>query len=206
MSVWDWTGEAGDEGDAAAALFTSFLGKPARLVRFLPDVERPLDPAFARPGLSTRFSDGFPFLLLSTASLACLNARIEGKHETPIPIDRFRANIVVTGGEAWEEDGYDELVIGGTRFRNVKPCSRCKVPSIDQQTGAEGMEPSATLHSYRQGKALGFESEAENWKNSVFVGVNLTSDVRGTADLHVGDAVEVVSRRAWRGAATPAEN
>jgi uncharacterized protein YcbX len=196
VSVWEWQGAALDEGDAAAAWLSAALpGRQLRLVRFLEEAQRPVDARFAAAGNTTRFSDGFPFLLLSDESMQSLNARLE----KPVPANRFRANVGVAGGAAFEEDAWHEITIGGYAFINVKPCSRCKVPTIEQTTGEEGLEPIATLHSFRTGRALSFESSHEQWAGSVFFGANMVAgDVRQTGELHVGDAVHVLTTQEWR--------
>lgn len=191
VSVWDWTGEALDEGDEAAAWLSTILNpRSLRLVRFDERATRSVDAAFA-PGHITRFSDGFPFLLVGAASVADLNRRLA----SPIPTHRFRANVVVSGSAAWAEDTWDELSFAGAHWRNAKPCSRCKVPCLDQLTGEEAAEPTQTLHTFRRGADVRFESDHEQWRGAVFVGVNLVAEGEGV--LRVGDAVSVLTTRAW---------
>jgi uncharacterized protein len=120
------------------------------------------------------FADGFPFLIVSEASLADLNARLPGP---PLPIDRFRPNLVVTGCEPFAEDGWSELRIGAMTFRTAKPCSRCVITTIDQTTGEPGPEPLRTLARYRR------------VDGRVMFGQNLVHAGRGT--VRVGDAVSV---------------
>ena len=196
VSVWEWQGEAADEGDEAAAWLSAALpGRSLCLVRFLQDAQRPVDANFSPAGQTTRFSDGFPFLLLGEASMSDLNSRLE----TPIPANRFRANVAVSGAAPFAEDAWREITIGGHAFLNAKPCSRCKVPSIDQATGTDGLEPTATLHTFRTGRTLSFESPHEKWAGSVFVGVNLlAADCTQTGVLRVGDAVTVLNTQEWR--------
>ncbi len=114
----------------------------------------------------------------------------------PVPMDRFRPNIVVGGTRAYEEDAWRDIRLGGASFRCVKPCSRCKVPSIDQATAEEGLEPSATLAAFRTGAALGFQSATpgKSWHGAVFMGQNVTcaNVASAGAVLALGDAVTVL--------------
>jgi uncharacterized protein YcbX len=92
------------------------------------------------------FADGFPFLMISEESLADLNRRLAD----PLPMNRFRPNLVVAGGEPYAEDGWERIEIGGVRLRVVKPCARCLVTTTDQATGERGSEPLRTLATYRK--------------------------------------------------------
>jgi uncharacterized protein YcbX len=150
--VWDDRCAAQDQGDAAAAWFTRFLGRPLRLVRFDPAGQR-LSSAKWTGGLAapTLFSDGFALLVLSLGSLADLNARLE----TPLPLNRFRPNLVLRDVAPYAEDAMHELQAPGLRLRLVKPCARCIITTTDQATGEQqGAEPLRTLRGYRQDRAL----------------------------------------------------
>jgi hypothetical protein len=152
VTVWRDRCAAIDQGDEPARWFTELLGRPARLVRFDPRQRRVSDPAWTG-GLDAqnRFSDGFALLALSRASLADLNARL-GR---PLPMDRFRPNLVLEGLPPYGEDGLGELVAGTVRLRRVKPCTRCVITTTDQFTGTvAGDEPLRTLRSYRWDAAL----------------------------------------------------
>ena len=109
-------------------------------------VVRPANPAFAPPGVRVGFADGFPFLLISEESLADLNRRLAD----PLPMNRFRPNLVVAGGEPYAEDGWGRIEIGGVRLQVMKPCERCLVTTTDQATGERGKEPLRTLATYRK--------------------------------------------------------
>ncbi|EPS57338.1 hypothetical protein M569_17480, partial [Genlisea aurea] len=152
ISVWEWSGRAFDEGGAAATWFSVYLGKPSRLVRFNDDSEiRAVDPEYAPgSGYKVMFSDGYPFLLVSQESLDALNALLE----EPIPINRFRPNILVDGCKAFSEDTWTEIRINESTFRGVKLCARCKVPTINQETGVSGVEPTEALTRFRSGQLL----------------------------------------------------
>ena len=127
-----------------------------------------------------------PALLLSEASLAALNAKLA----QPVLFNRFRPNIVVDGANSFAEDTWTTFTIGGSTWRAVKPCSRCKVPNIDQATAEEGVEPMATMLTFRTGHHLGFVSPKENWKNAVFMGVNVLCDAPHGTLLEVGAPVD----------------
>src|SRR3712207_4082768 len=157
--------------------FSEFLEVSCKLV-YLPDESvRPVDPAYAEPGDRVGLTDGFPFLLISEASLADLNSRLE----EPLPMNRFRPSLVVGGCEPFAEDGGSQVRIGQLTFRVVTPCARCAITTVDQKTAATGKEPLRTLARYRK-----VESE-------VFFGQNLAHDASGT--LRTGDPVEILRAR-----------
>lgn len=122
-------------------------------------------------------------------------------------MNRFRPNLVVGGTRQFEEDEWASFRVGGATFRSVKPCSRCKVTTIDQATGVDGTEPLRSLSSFRSGAALGWansEPGGASWRAQVFFGWNLVRDEEphgaldaGGAVLAVGDAVHVLARRDW---------
>lgn len=150
VRVWNDTVRAVDEGDFAAAWFRELLGAPARLVKFHPDARRLC--SIRRTGgreVAHRFADRYPYLVTSEASLADLNERLAAKGEAPVPMNRFRPNIVLGGVEAYAEDHIDTIIAGGLVLKAVKPCVRCEIPNTDQVTGAVGTEPMATLATYR---------------------------------------------------------
>lgn len=125
---------------------TDRLGEPVRLVTMGPESHRALSPDHSRPEDRTAFADGFPVLLANEESLADLNSRLE----QPVPMDRFRANIVVAGLTAWSEDDLDQFSVGEVQFEAAKQCARCQVPTIDQSTGERmGPEPITTLAKFR---------------------------------------------------------
>ena len=160
------------EGDGAA-WFSAFLGLPCRPV-YLPDEAlRVVDQQYAERSDRVGFADGFPFLLASTSSLADLNARANAC----LPMDRFRPNLVVEGFPAFAEDRWSRIRIGDVGFRVVKPCARCAITTVDQETAMVGKEPLKTLASFRE---VG---------SKVMFGQNLIHDGCGT--LRVGDPVVV---------------
>jgi len=147
VTVWRDRCTALDEGEAAAGWISRFLGTPHRLVRFDP-LWRRLSSADWTDGVEApnQFSDGFPLLVISQASLDDLNGRLE----RPLPMNRFRPNLVVEGLEAYGEDEVYELSDGNVRLRIVKPCTRCTITTTNQLSGeVEGDEPLKTLKTYR---------------------------------------------------------
>jgi MOSC domain-containing protein len=131
-------------GDASAALGEA-VGEPVTLVYMPEDAIRQVELTHARAGDRVGFADAYPLLVASLASLADLNRRLE----TPIPMDRFRPNVVVDGGEAWEEELAPRMTLGGLTLRTPKRCDRCVVTTIDQSTGERGKEPLRTLATFR---------------------------------------------------------
>lgn len=152
--VWRDHCQAYDEGDAASQWLTHILGKwqggDLRLVRFADDFTRPVDPNYMNgDSADTAFSDGYPFLIVSEASLQALNAQLVVNGANPVPMTRFRPNIVISGIEAFGEDRCTTLTAAMQvyRFTIRKPCQRCKITTIDPQTGmiADPKEPLKTL-------------------------------------------------------------
>lgn len=133
-------------GERAGAWFTDLLGVACSLVYMPESTRRPADPAYAPAGVRVSFADAFPFLLLSEASLGDLNTRLP----VPVPMNRFRPNLVIAGGPAFVEDGLGNFRIGEIELQVVKPCDRCVLTTTDQETGARGPEPLRTLASFRK--------------------------------------------------------
>ena len=177
VRVWGDVCEAVDQGDAVAEWLQAFLAAPVRLVCMAEGFERRVDWRYARrESDQTGFSDGYPFLLISQASLDALNARLAA----PVPMNRFRPSIVVSGCLPFAEDDWGDFRINGILFSAVKPCARCVVPTIDQDTGEAGPEPLRTLATFR------------TFGQKVLFGQNLVA--AGTGILRVGDEVEIVTR------------
>jgi uncharacterized protein len=189
VEIWGHRCAAVDQGDEAAEWFGAFLRAPVRLVRQEDDAVRPVDPAFARSPLDrVSFADGYPFLLTGTTSLDELNTRLP----EPIPMNRFRPNLVVSGARAFEEDQWTRIRIGQVDFHVVKPCARCVVTTVDQATASRGKEPLRTLAQFRRHVPGGKVDDG----GSVYFGQNLIPDLDATsATLRVGDPVEVLGQR-----------
>jgi uncharacterized protein YcbX len=152
VRVWKDECAAFDEGDEAAAWLAQVLGRPCRLVRFDASQPRLSDRSWTGAlSAENRFSDGFPLLALGSASLEDLNARLAA----PLPVNRFRPNLLLEGLDAYAEDRIDELRHGAVRLKAVKPCTRCIITTTNQESGArEGEEPLRTLKSYRYDESL----------------------------------------------------
>ena len=156
VHVWESRVSAHDAGDAAAAWLSAFLGIAVRLVRFDPAHERRCNPAYAGDsGAHTAFADGYPILVIGVASLAELNAHLAMRGEAPLPMSRFRPNVVIAGLDAHAEDHLAAIAVDGVVLQPVKPCTRCQITATDQDTAIRGVEPLPTLASYRHDAALG---------------------------------------------------
>jgi uncharacterized protein YcbX len=183
VRVWDDTVDAADCGDAAAAWFSQALGATCRLVRFRPGVVRPTSAKWtAGVPADTRFADGYPLLLAGAASLADLNDRLAAAGRAPLPMNRFRPNLVVDGIAAFEEDYIESLTAGDITLRPVKPCARCPIPAIDQASGRPGPDPLDILQSYR---AL------PRMDGAVCFGMNCIVTAGAGAVLRVGQQLDV---------------
>ncbi len=131
VSVWSDECESLDAGDVAAEWFSAYLGRSCRLVQLSDSFTREADLRYAKKGDQVSFADSFPFLFTNEASLSALQPHFsEGTH---IDMTRFRPNIVLQGLDAFEEDVIHTVQIGGAVFEFVKPCSRCKITTIDQE-------------------------------------------------------------------------
>lgn len=158
--------------------FSDFLGLDCQLVEMPDTTLRSVDPKYAMHNGEdiVSFADGYPFLLIGEGSLADLNSRLA----MPVPMNRFRPNFVVSGSDAFAEDTWKKVRIGETVFHLVKPCGRCVMPTIDQETGVkDGKEPLKTLASFR------------TVNGKVLFGQNLIAENPGGV-IRVGDEVEVL--------------
>jgi uncharacterized protein len=150
VRVWDDEVRAYDCDDTTATWFSKFLGTPCRLVRFHAEAKRQASAKWTGGvDAPTLFSDGFPMLVISAASLADLNAKLTAQGRAALPMNRFRPNIVIDGVDAFEEDYAETINIGTTTLKPVKPCARCIIPSVDQSSGDIGADPLDILRGYR---------------------------------------------------------
>jgi uncharacterized protein YcbX len=178
VTVWRDTVPARDAGDTAAAWLTAAIGRRCRLVHLADPAARKLRADFARDAREVvSFADGFPVLLASLASLADLNNRMA----RPVPMSRFRPNLVVADAPAWAEDSWRLVRIGTAVFRVAKPCDRCVMTTIDQRTGLQpdGLEPLRSLATFRRDQ-----------QGRIMFGQNLVPEQCGV--ITAGDAVEVI--------------
>lgn len=177
VRIWGDTVPALDQGDRVAEWFSSLTGTALRLVRWTPETHRRIDPKYSpRDDAETTFNDAYPALIVTEASLADLNRRLD----QPVPMARFRPTIVVSGGEPWGEDDWRVIEVGAMTFEAVKPCARCVVTTTDQASGMRHpeQEPLRTLATFRTIRGLG----------AIF-GQNLVH--RGAGAVAVGDRVEI---------------
>ena len=172
VDVWGDQCTAWSMGEQTAQWLSNFLGIDAQLVYMPESTHRPAD--HGRFETPNSFADAYPFLLISEASLADLNDRLE----QPVPMNRFRPNLVVKGCEPFAEDTWKQIQIGDIVFDVAKSCSRCSIPGVEQSTGEQGKEPLKTLATYRR------------WEHAIWFGQNLIAHSEGT--LHVGDAVKIL--------------
>jgi len=156
VRVWDDVVKAYDMGALAAQWFSSFIGGGSRLrlARFDPGQQRLSDPQWTGTlQAENAFSDGYPLLVASVASLADLNRRLAERGVPAVTMQRFRPNLVLDGLQPYDEDHVEEITIdaaeGPVRLRLVKPCTRCAIPNVDPATAEGGAEPGATLAGYR---------------------------------------------------------
>jgi uncharacterized protein YcbX len=176
VTVWDDICEAQYVDGTADAWFSRMLSLPCRLVYMPESSQRKVDLNYAQGDEITSFSDGYPLLLIGQASLDDLNSRLP----QAIAMERFRPNIVFTGGTPYQEDEMTAFNIAGITFYGVKPCARCVIPTIDLSTGEKGKEPLKTLSGYRQ----------RNKK--IYFGQNLLFRNAGGAHISVGDEITLL--------------
>jgi uncharacterized protein YcbX len=143
--VWDDRVEVYEVSPQHSEWFSQIIGMNCRLVSFPENNTRPVDPRYSINNEQVSLADGYPCLIIGQSSLDDLNQRMK----EPLPMNRFRPNIVFTGGEPYEEDEWKNFRIGQNRFFGVKPCSRCVLTTVNQDTGIKGIEPLATLATYR---------------------------------------------------------
>lgn len=161
--------------------FSDILQTECRLVFMSEESKREVNPVYAvhKNQDLVSFADGYPFLLIGQSSLDELNERLE----TPLPMNRFRPNFVISQTEPFAEDNWKKIEIGDNVFHIVKPCARCVLTTVDQKTGRkEGNEPLRTLASYRtrEGKVL--------------FGQNLIAE-KASGQIKVGDKVRVLEEK-----------
>ncbi len=181
VRVWGARTVGVDQGPKAAAWFSEYLSRERpggyRLVRMPDDEVRPANRGAGR----LAFADGYPFMVVSTASLADLNRRMP----VPLPMNRFRPSLVIAIDEPYAEDRMERVRIGPIELQGTTRCVRCPIPTFDQRTGTRGREPLRTLATYRR------------TPRGVVFGRNFNHV--GTGEISVGDAVVVT---AWRDAGT----
>ncbi len=181
-----WKDDCGgiDAGDEAAAWLASVLGGAFRLMRIDDQLPRLANPEYAGPRPQpVTFTDGYPVLMISRESLAELNRRLPA----PIPMNRFRPNIVIEGVAAHAEDAMTSFRFGGgIVLRGVKHCTRCSTTTTDQQNGSRDprQEPLRTLKSYRHDRRLHGVTFGQNCVLVEGVGEMLAVGARLSVEAH----------------------
>jgi uncharacterized protein YcbX len=174
VSIWNDEVNAAAAAPAADRWLSEFLGEPCHLAWMDPLCRRPITSSGGRDGEAVSFADGYPCLVISEASLTDLNGRLSN----PVPMNRFRPNLVVSGCGSFAEDTWRTMTIGDVRLRAAGPCARCAVTTVDQETGrTQAPEPLRTLATYR------------NTDKGAIFGANLVVEKGG--NLQLGDTVRV---------------
>jgi uncharacterized protein YcbX len=175
VQVWDDECMAQVADKTVNEWFSKKLGISCKAVYMPEESLRPVDSRYAKNSSDiTSFSDAYPILMISEASLQDLNDRLED----PVPMDRFRPNIVISQTEPYAEDAMKHFLINDIDFYGVKLCSRCVVTTTDQQTGERNKEPLKTLATYR------------NFNGKVCFGQNIICGPSGR--IQVNDTVLIV--------------
>jgi uncharacterized protein len=172
VTIWDDQVVAKTVHPSLDGWFSEYLGFPVSLVVLPESSQRKVDPRYAVNGETVSFADGMPYLIIGQESLNDLNSRLD----EPVPMDRFRPNIVFSGGHAFLEDSLRKVKIGDVNFQLIKPCARCVLTTVNQQTGEKGKEPLKTLSSYR------------TINNKVYFGQNVVALSLGT--VKIGDTIQ----------------
>jgi uncharacterized protein YcbX len=167
VTIWNDRLIAPETGGHYSKWFSDRLNILCHLIIMDDDTKRLVDPGYALQGETVSFSDGFPYLIIGNASLNDLNERLD----KPVPMDRFRPNLVIDTREAFIEDSLDIFSIGNAVFKRVKPCARCIVTTTDQTTGIRTKEPLHTLSNYRK------------HNNKVLFGQNLICRKEGKVEI-----------------------
>ena len=173
VTIWDDTCPGQFAGHKYDHWFCEMLGIYSRLV-YMPDgTKRITDQRYTPENCITSFSDAYPFLIIGQASLDDLNSHLDES----VQMNRFRPNIVFTGGEPFSEDLMHTFTVSDIQFNGVKLCARCPIPTINQETLIQGKEPLKTLARYR------FKN------NKILFGQNLIH--RGKGTIAIGDEIRV---------------
>ena len=171
VTLWEWSGSGIAASPGGDSWFSDLLGERVRLLYCPADEGQLVNPRYAPTPARAGFSDGFPLLLVGQGSLDELNRRLP----VPVPMNRFRPNLVVSGIEPFAEDAWRGFQIGSVGMSVVKGCDRCTFTTIDQETGQKGAEPLRTLATFRK------------WDGKVWFGQNVVH--QGSGELRVGEPV-----------------
>jgi hypothetical protein len=169
--IWDDEVITQEVSLTSSKWFSEKLDMPCKLVAFPENNSRPVDPNYAIHQEQVSLADGYPLLIIGQNSLNDLNSKLS----SPLPMNRFRPNLVFTGGLPYEEDSWKYFSVGKNKFAGVKPCSRCVLTTVDQETGKQGKEPLATLATYRK------------TENKIYFGQNVLAI--NYHEIHEGDEI-----------------
>ncbi len=178
VTIWGETIKAGVENKSINEALSNFLSKTVKLVRYQKQSFRDLEDAGTKAVKETMFADSRPILLVNENSLQDLNEKLKAKNAGPSFIERFRANIIVDGIPAYEEEEIKEFQIGNLVFKNPKLCARCPIITQDVETGK--VVSKETLQTLA-------EDRKKAGSSKVPFGVNLTPAATGVIKL--GDSV-----------------
>jgi len=176
VQIWDDRVLAHEVGPDFSNWFSQRLGISCRLVAFPESNPRQVDPSHAAPGENVSLADAYPLMIIGESSLDDLNSKLDD----PITMNRFRPNLIFSGGTPYEEDSWKDFSIGESSFMGAKRCARCVLITINPSTGIKGVEPLRTLSKYRK----------EN--NKIYFGQNVIA--RTYNEIRVGDTILVTSR------------
>lgn len=204
VTVWHSTVPGEVYSGVVSEWFSDALGRHCQLVLMPESTERHVSEKFDSGEDIVSFADGYPLLLIGEGSLAEVNERLHDRYKDdeyseklPLPMNRFRPNLVVQGSDPFEEDGWAKVRIGEAIFRVAKPCARCVMTTVDQDRGEfDGKEPLKMMASFRMAKDVfpdSYESLGQT-ANAVLFGENLIPENAG-AVVRVGDEIEVLERR-----------
>lgn len=177
VTVWDDLTKGVEVDTAVSKWFSQYMEMEVKLLRMPEQERRNVDPRYANNGEIVSFADGYPCLLIGQSSLDELNTKLE----KPVLMDRFRPNIVFTGGEPHVEDGLKDFKIDEISFSAVKPCARCVLVTVDQQHGTKSPEPLKTLSKYR------------TLNNKIMFGQNLIHTGKGM--IKIGAEIKIKSTK-----------
>ncbi|WP_175633894.1 MOSC domain-containing protein [Pedobacter ghigonis] len=174
VNIWDDASTGLEVNQAVSEWFSAYLQFKVKLVKMPLAEKRYVDRDYAGNDEIVSFADGYPCLMIGESALNGLNEKLQ----EPVLMDRFRPNFVFTGGEAHLEDRFKSFYIGDVLFSAVKPCARCVLITINQQTGEKGQEPLRTLAGYR------------TINKKIMFGQNLLPQAQGL--IRTGDEIRVV--------------
>ncbi len=172
-TIWDDEVLTREVGARFSKWFSEKMDIACKLVVFPESNKRPVDAKYSINSEQVSLSDGYPILIIGQSSLDDLNSRLD----SPVPMNRFRPNLVFLGGQPCEEDAWKYFSIGSNKFAGVKPCSRCILTTVDQETGKQGKEPLSTLATYRKRE------------NKIYFGQNVLAIDKN--EIHEGDEIRL---------------